>query len=902
MLQAYNLDLTMKHQAILLLIAAFTFPALVSAQPLVFEHLAGATGGPGSHDADSPADARFWNPGGVAVDGKGNVYVADTSNHTIRKIGPNGVVTTLAGLAENPGSSDGIGAAARFYWPSGLVCDAQGNIYVADTWNYTIRKITPDGVVTTFCGTAGPGGDIDGTGPSAHFTQTRAIAIDPSGNLWVATGLHIRKVTPDGVATTFANGSYGGIAVDSAGNVYASDTDHHVITRFTPWGFGSVIAGRIDDCSRADGTPFTSRFCRPTSLALDSNNNLYVSDTEFDLIRRIAPNGFVTTIVRRSAYDTSYPSPRGLATDPRNGALYVADADDNEIRKVIRPDGDPWLLAFAGQAILREIFDATGSHAGFVYPTRMTTDRTGNVFVADGSRVRRVSPSGVVTTVAGVQGSGPTTDPGGNLYVCSGAAILKADPAGNVSLFAGQPGDSRMVDGAAADARFVAPTALAFDSAGNLFVIDRPRIRRIAQDGTVSTFAGSVPASSSDCIRSGLATSPPPPGPHDGIGSSATFCGPFGIVFDKGDNLYVGDASWLRLITPAGDVRTLSLSIAVDSGAVWFYDLAMDPEGNLYSWASQNILKVTPSGIVATAAGRPSTPGCEDGSASDVRFNDPAGIAIDRNGRLYVAERTGAVIRAGSVAIADEAVSSSRTIARFDTVQLDTAPQTATSWRWRIIRRPAGSVAQLSSSTVRNPTFVPDVADLYRIELRAESPAGVSFSIIDLPVTPAGPLTSVAASVAGATTICNRATGGTATASATGGGSLAYQWGWSSVSGGPITNIAGATLPQYAIRASELGGSGVVFLVCTVTPQFGSAMTTNEVALTLDASLCSTLGGDANGDGLLSGPDVFHLINYIFSGGPPPIGPCDVNADGAVNAADVLYMLSYLFAGGQPPR
>ena len=155
-------------------------------------------GSSGSADGTG-ADARFYYPEGVAVDGDGNVYVADTSNHTIRKITPAGVVTTLAGTAESSGSADGTGADARFYYPEGVAVDGDGNFYVTDSKD-AIRKITPAGVVTTWAGTAQEGGFVDGIGPSARFNSPSGVAVDGVGNVYVADRWNhaIRKVTPTG--------------------------------------------------------------------------------------------------------------------------------------------------------------------------------------------------------------------------------------------------------------------------------------------------------------------------------------------------------------------------------------------------------------------------------------------------------------------------------------------------------------------------------------------------------------------------------------------------------------------------------------------------------------------------------------------------------------------------------
>ena len=166
---------------------------------------AGKSGESGSKDGAGDA-ARFTTPRGIAIDGKGNLYVADEGNSNIRKISPAGIVSTLAGTAAQSGSADGTGAAARFGAPRALTADAAGNVFVADTDNHTIRKITPAGVVTTIAGKPGDSGKADGPGAAARFSEPRSIAVDAAGTLYVADSGNsaVRQITPDGVVTTIA--------------------------------------------------------------------------------------------------------------------------------------------------------------------------------------------------------------------------------------------------------------------------------------------------------------------------------------------------------------------------------------------------------------------------------------------------------------------------------------------------------------------------------------------------------------------------------------------------------------------------------------------------------------------------------------------------------------------------
>ncbi|HUR56617.1 MAG TPA: immunoglobulin domain-containing protein, partial [Opitutaceae bacterium] len=267
------------------------------------------------HIGDSAAEGPFAPPiytiiGSytLGIDGAGNVYVADTLNNTIRKIASNGSVTTLAGQAGQEGTSDGSGSNARFLSPSGVAVDSAGNVYVADAGNNTIRKITPAGVVTTLAGVARTSGSADGTGTAARFSNPSGIAVDGAGNLYVTdSGNHsIRKVTPGGVVTTFAglaqsSGSSDGsgtlarfnnptgISIDSAGTLYVADSGNHTIRKITSARAVTTIAGRAGISGSTDATGNAARFLEPGGVAVDASGNVYVADTSNNTIRRGVP-------------------------------------------------------------------------------------------------------------------------------------------------------------------------------------------------------------------------------------------------------------------------------------------------------------------------------------------------------------------------------------------------------------------------------------------------------------------------------------------------------------------------------------------------------------------------------------------------------------------------------------
>ncbi|MGI4864361.1 MAG: hypothetical protein ACRYFZ_10605 [Janthinobacterium lividum] len=332
----------------------------VPANAAVVSTLAGSAGSPGSADGPGAA-ARFYTPIGVALDAAGTVYVADQSNHTIRKITPAGVVSTLAGLAGSRGSTDGTGTSARFYVPNGVAVDAAGTVYVADTFNHTIRKITPAGVVSTLAGSAGSSGSTDGPGAAARFNLPRGVAVDAAGTVYVADASNhtIRKITAAGVVSTLAGtaGSSGsadgtgaaarlnspiGVAVDAAGTVYVADQSNNTIRKITPAGVASTLAGSAGSSGSADGTGAAARFYFPNGVALDAAGTVYVADTFNHTIRRVTPAGVVSTLAGSAGSTGSadgtgtsarFNYPNGVAVDAA-GTVYVADANNHTIRVI----------------------------------------------------------------------------------------------------------------------------------------------------------------------------------------------------------------------------------------------------------------------------------------------------------------------------------------------------------------------------------------------------------------------------------------------------------------------------------------------------------------------------------------------------------------------------------------
>jgi sugar lactone lactonase YvrE len=318
------------------------------------------TGIQGSADG-STATATLHSPQGLAIDAAGNVYFTDQLNNKIRKITPGGIVITLAGTGAR-GSADGPGATASFSAPAGLAVDAAGNVYVADADNDKIRKITPSGVVSTLAGT-GEWEDYfttgtDGPGNIATFSTPTDIAIDAAGNLYVADSGNrkIRKVTPSGVVSTLAgSGGYAltdgtgtkavfhepeGITIDAAGNLYVTETFYHKIRKITPAGVVTTIAGS-GTSGNADGSATSAYFYLPYDVVADASGNIYVADYNNNAIRKIAPDGTVSTLAGTGtagnadgfAGTATFNHPARLAIDA-SGNLYVTEWPNYKIRKI----------------------------------------------------------------------------------------------------------------------------------------------------------------------------------------------------------------------------------------------------------------------------------------------------------------------------------------------------------------------------------------------------------------------------------------------------------------------------------------------------------------------------------------------------------------------------------------
>lgn len=302
-------------------------------------------------------NAKFNGPKGLALDKTGNLYVVDNGNHRIRKISPSGEVTTVAGSTQ--GHNDAQGVNARFNFPAGVAVNTDGTLYVVDQNNQLIRKITAGGMVSTLAGTRSSADFADGHGTNAKFKSPEDIAIDKSGNLFVAdkNNQRIRKIDKDGNVTTLAGSTDGfndgqganakfnfpsGVAVDEEGNVFVADRSNHLIRKVDKDGNVTTVAGTVGAAGSVDGPAATSKFNLPVRIALDAGGNLYITeDSNTATIRKIDTNGEVSTLEASidggGTTKTLFTKAFGLVVGDPSNSVYVSDFGSHTITRLFQP-------------------------------------------------------------------------------------------------------------------------------------------------------------------------------------------------------------------------------------------------------------------------------------------------------------------------------------------------------------------------------------------------------------------------------------------------------------------------------------------------------------------------------------------------------------------------------------
>ncbi len=666
----------------------------VDAGPARLELLVGDFGGPGNLDGFGDK-ARLSSPLDIAIDASGALFFTDSANQVIRKLAPDGLVTTFAGRTGSPGFSDGIGSSARFSNPSGLCFDDTGNLLVADTGNHIIRKISPQGRVSTLAGAAMMPGAVDGIGVVARFNSPSDVAVDKFGNVYVADSANhaIRKINKDGsvilVAGAFGMAGFVNGAATSArfsfpthvtfwrsGFLVVSDASAAIRTIAVD-GTVQVLAGDSATAGATDGSAAQARFGAYSDFSDGPNGTLWVADTSNHTIRSVGADGTVSTVAglggARGSADglpgvARFFSPRGMATDAA-GNRFVADASNHTIRK-LSASGE--VTTVAGKAVLKGRTDGFGAAARFSAAAGLAVTRSGTLLVADNMDIagalRAVDSQANVTTfettpapdggfpsvarisaIAMLNDGSPVWTEAGlcslNIRAFRFSLLKRRAPNGTIETLAGATDAIGSDDGPGPQARMRCPGGVAVDSSGVIFVADTENhsIRRFGADGVLTTFAG-------------LATMA---GNSDGEAVSARFNFPRGLAFDTDGNLLVADSGnhTIRKITPAGQVSTLAGVAGVAGsddglGALARFstprDVRVGANGAIFvvDTGNHTIRKMTPAGEVTTVVGRAGFTGTVPGLLP-ASLGSPLSVAVLPNGHLAIAVASGVLVTAG---------------------------------------------------------------------------------------------------------------------------------------------------------------------------------------------------------------------------------------------------------------
>lgn len=656
--------------------------------------------GGGVGDGGTATAATTYAPYGVTTDAAGNLYIADTYNNRVRKVDTGGTITTVAGNGlATFGGDGGPATAASLHYPTSVALDGAGNLYIADLYNHRIRKVNGSGTITTVAGTGTAGylGD-GGAATAARINYPYGVWVDGAGVLYIADTRNnrVRKVSAGGtIATVAGTGTAGylgdggpataarlyypyGVAVDGGGNLWIADTYNHRVRVVNTGGTISTAAGTGTGGFSGDGGAASlAQLNYPTGVLDDGAGNLYIADYTNNRIRQIDSGGTISTVAGTgtagffgdggAATAAELNAPVTVALDA-GGNLYVADSANNRVRQI---DTGGTIATVAGNGTTSDCGDGgAATAAAMSYPNGVAVDGAGNLFVADTNnhRVRKVDGAGTITTVAGSGTPGYTGDGGaataatldtpyavavdgmGNLYVAEygNDVIRKVDSGGTISTMAGNGSPGFSGDGGAATAAQLAnPTGVILDGGGNLYIVDsyNQRVRMVDPGGTITTVAGDG--------NMGFAG-------DGGPATAGRFSSPRGIAIDGAGNLYVADYTnnRVRMIDTGGTISTVAgagaKSFSGDGGAAtaatFHYPsgVAIDGAGNLYiaDNSNQRVRMVTTYGTIATVAGSGTGGFAGDGGpAVAARLLYPYGVAATTGGDVYVADTNNSRLR-----------------------------------------------------------------------------------------------------------------------------------------------------------------------------------------------------------------------------------------------------------------
>ena len=605
----------------------------------------------------SPVDAltaTIGFPSDLIRDSSGNIYFS--SLNCVFKLDTKGIVTRIAGTGAGAYSGDGgPAAAAKLSGPEGLALDSAGNLYVADTNNSRIRRITPQGIIATVAGT-GVSGYAGNGGPAANaqLNGPGAVVFDPAGNLYISEPTRIRKVSANGIITTIAgtgaaglSGDNGpainaqiragkGLAADSSGNIYFSDISDQRIRKIAGDGTITTVAGNVtlepgtSGGDSGDGGPATEASLNlPSDVFVDNSGRIYISGVSS--IRVVATDGTISSAAL-SGKDP-FIGINTLVVDPA-GNIFAADTT-SRIRE-ISPAGVVTVVAGPG-GVLYQQTNEPPTQATFNGPQAVAVDSSGNVVIADtaASWLWRVSPEGAITFIGHPsRPTGVALDDAGNYYVASGAGVASAH-------FTGPAPPAPVTV-----ANVLFPSAVAVDRSLNIFVADiiNHKVWKVTPGGEMTTYAGTgVTGAAGD----------------GGQATAAQLGSPQSLAVDRAGNVYIGDpgspgGGRIRKVTPDGIITTVAGGgtatgdgVTATSAGLTPRGIAVDDAGDIFiADGSSLVQEVTTDGILHTIAGGKGRGYWGDGGpATSAGLSNPRGVAVDHSGNVYVAEQGNNIVR-----------------------------------------------------------------------------------------------------------------------------------------------------------------------------------------------------------------------------------------------------------------
>ena len=647
-----------------------------------------------SGDGGAATNARLNTSYGMAVDGMGNLFIADTYNNRIRKVDTNGIITTVAGKSSSGFSGDGGAATnAKLYYPYGVMVDTNGNLFIADTYNHRIRKVDTNGVITTVAGKSSSGFSGDGgAATNANLYRPQSVTMDGNGNLFIADAYNyrMRKVDVYGVITTIAgNGSTSfsgdngvatnaginpyGVSVDGYGDVLIADRSNNRIRQVNPYGIITTVAGTNSYGYGGDGVAATNALLYyPSGVAMDSYGRILVADTYNNRIRRFG-QGPTLVLDRLTAADagnytlvvnSSYGSvtsvvatltvllPPTIVSPPASQTIGLGS---NATFAVTLIGTEP--LAYQWRFNGTNLANQTGQ---FLNLTNVQWSDAGNYQVVITNNYGSIT-SAVATMTVGLPPA-IASQPTNQIVLVGSNGQLSVVVTGDgpftyqwrlngtnlppiITTVAGTNGSAAYSGdgGMATNAKLNFPEGVAIDAVGNLFIADysNNRIRKVDTNGIIMTIAGTGTQGNSG---------------NGGLAVNATLYRPAGVTFDAAGNLYIseygnGDVRKVDtngIITRVAGTGTVGTSNdggqATNSALYSATGAALDSNGNLYinESAHCHIRKVGTNGIITTVAGNTDfiTGGFsgDGGLATNAQLNAPYGIALDSPGNLFIAD------------------------------------------------------------------------------------------------------------------------------------------------------------------------------------------------------------------------------------------------------------------------